>query len=99
MIHHGEVRLLGIMYIEADLLDDKGDIGVGERQVLEGPGEAPKLSRIYNRRPRSGGDLSLRVHGCQDRLTIHHASVLEDVENELALSEEQSIRLMLYGDP
>jgi hypothetical protein len=38
------------MYMEADLLDGVGDIGTGERQVLKGPGEAPKLSRISNRR-------------------------------------------------
>jgi hypothetical protein len=41
------------MHIEADLLDDIGDVGVGERQVLEGPGEAPELSRISNGRARS----------------------------------------------
>jgi hypothetical protein len=30
------------MHVEADLLDDVGDVGAGERQVLEGPGEAPE---------------------------------------------------------
>jgi hypothetical protein len=65
---------------------------------LEGPNEAPKLSQVSNRRPRSGGDLGLHVHRHRDWLAVHDASVLKDVESELALSEEESIFLMLYGD-
>jgi hypothetical protein len=30
--------------MEEELLDNVGDVWVGERQVLEGTGEAPKLS-------------------------------------------------------
>jgi hypothetical protein len=85
--------------MEADLLDGVSDVGAGERQVLKCPDEAPELSRISNRRPGSGGDLGLRVHGRRDQLAIHHASALKDIESELALSEEESIDLMLYGDP
>jgi hypothetical protein len=84
------------MHIKADLLDD---VEAGEHQVLEGLGEAPELSRISNRRPESGRDLVLHVHGHRDRLAVHHASALTDVKSELALSEEESICLMLYGDP
>jgi hypothetical protein len=51
-----------IMHVEANLLDDVGDVGAGERQVLEGPIEAPEVSRISNRRPGLGRDLDLRVH-------------------------------------
>jgi hypothetical protein len=76
-LHRGDVRFLGIMHMKANLLDGVGDVGVGERQVLEGPGEAPKLSRISSRRPGSGGDLGLRVHGRRDRLAVRHASVQE----------------------
>jgi hypothetical protein len=32
------------MHVETNLLDGVGDIGVGERQVLEGPGKAPEVS-------------------------------------------------------
>jgi hypothetical protein len=85
--------------MEADLLDGVSDVGVGERQVLNGPDEALKPSWISNRRLRSGGDLGLHVHGRRDRLAVHHASTLKDVESELALSEEESIDLMLYEDP
>jgi hypothetical protein len=84
---------------KANLLDGVGDVGAGERQVLEGPGKAPELSWISNRRPGSGGDLGLRVHRRRDQLAVHHASALKDVKSELALSVEESIGLMLYGDP
>jgi hypothetical protein len=30
--------------VEADLLDDVGDVRAGEYQVLEGPSEAPEVS-------------------------------------------------------
>jgi hypothetical protein len=76
-----------------------GDVGTGEHQVLEASGEAPELSWISNRRPKSGGELGLRVHERRYRLAIHHASALKDVKSELALSEEESIDLMLYGAP
>jgi hypothetical protein len=93
------VRLPGIMHMEADLLDDRSDVGAGERQVLEGSNKAPELSQISKRRPESGGDLGMRVHGHRDQLAVHHVSALKDVESELALNEEGSICLMLYGDP
>jgi hypothetical protein len=56
------VGLPWIMHVEADLLDDIEVVGVGERQVLEGPDEAPEVSRISNRRPVVGGDLGLHVN-------------------------------------
>jgi hypothetical protein len=98
-LHRGEVRLPRIMHMKANLLDGIGDVGAGERQVLEGPGETPELSQISNRRPGSGGDLGLPVHGHQDQLVVHHASALKDVESKLTLNEEEFIGLMLYGDP
>jgi hypothetical protein len=61
-LHSGEVELPRIMHVEADLLDGIGDVGVGEHQVLEGPDEAPQVSRISNRRPRLSGDLGMCVH-------------------------------------
>jgi hypothetical protein len=48
--------------MKTNLLNDIGDVRAGKRQVLEGPSEAPELSRISNRWPRSDGDLGLRVH-------------------------------------
>jgi hypothetical protein len=97
-LHRGVVRLSGIMHMKANLLDDVGDVRAGERQVLEGPGEAPELSRTSNRRPKSGGGLGLHVHRHRDQFAVYHASVLKDVESKLSLGEEESICLMLYGD-
>jgi hypothetical protein len=85
--------------MEEDLLDGVGDVGAGGCQVPEGPGKALELSGISNRRLGSRGDLGLCVHGHRDRLAVHHASMLKDIKRELALSEEDSICLMLYGDP
>jgi hypothetical protein len=50
------------MHVEADLLDGVGDVGAGELQVLEGPGESPELSRISNGRHKLSRDLGLCVH-------------------------------------
>jgi hypothetical protein len=96
VLHGGEVGLPWIMHVEADLLDSVGDVEAGERQVLEGPSEAPELSRISNRRPGLGRDLGLRVHRCRNRLVVHHASSLKNVERKLMLSEEELVSLMLY---
>jgi hypothetical protein len=72
---------------------------VGERQVLEVPSEAPELNQITNRRPGRSGDLAMCVYGHRNWLTVHHASALKDVKSELALSEEESICLILYENP
>jgi hypothetical protein len=48
--------------VEADLLDGVGEVGACKRQLLEGPSEAPDVSRINNRRPGLGEDLGLHVH-------------------------------------
>jgi hypothetical protein len=60
------VWLLRIMHVEADLLDDICDVGTGERQVPEGPNDAPEVSQIDNRRPRLGRDLGMCVHWRQN---------------------------------
>jgi hypothetical protein len=82
------------MHVEADLLDGVGDVGVGERQVLKGPGEVPEMSRISNRRSGLNGDLGLHVHRHQNRLTVHHASSLKNIKSKLTLSEEELVSLM-----
>jgi hypothetical protein len=47
------------MHVEADLLDNVGELGAGECQVLKGSNEAPEVSQNSNRRPGLGGDLVL----------------------------------------
>jgi hypothetical protein len=80
--------------MEADLLDGVGDVRAGERQVLEGPDEAPEVSWISNSRSRLDGDLGLRVHRCQNRLAVHHASSLKNIKSKLTLHEEEPVSLM-----
>jgi hypothetical protein len=86
------------MHVETDLLDGVSDVRAGERQVLEGTGEAPEVSRISNGRPGLSGDLGLHVHQHQNWLAIHHASSLMNIESKLTLSEEEPVGLMLYRD-
>jgi hypothetical protein len=86
------------MHVEEDLLDGVGDVEACEHHALEGPSEAPEVSRISNRRPGLDRDLGLRVHRCQNRLVVHHANSLKNVESKLTLSEEEPVSLMLYGD-
>jgi hypothetical protein len=50
------------MHVEVDLLNGIGEVGAGERQVLEGPSEALEVGGINNRRPGLDGDLGLRAH-------------------------------------
>jgi hypothetical protein len=92
------VGLPWIMHVEVDLLDGVGDVGTGEHQVLEGSDETPKVSRISNRRPGLGGNLGLRLHRRRNRLAVHHASSLKNIESKLTLSEEEPVCLMLYRD-
>jgi hypothetical protein len=87
-----------IMHVEEDLLDGIGEVGAGERQVLEGFDVAPELSWISNRRLKLGGDLGMCVHRCRNWLVVHHASSLDNIESKLMLSEEEPVRLMLYGN-
>jgi hypothetical protein len=98
MVVRGGGRLSWIMHVKADLLDDVGDVGAGEHQVLEGPDEALEVSRISNRRPGLSKDLDLRVHQRQNWPAVHHASLLKNIESKLTLSEKEPVSLMLYGD-
>jgi hypothetical protein len=98
VLHGGEVGLSWIVHVEADLLDGVGNVGPGERQVLESSSEAPEMSQISNRRPRLGEDLDLRIHQHQNWLTVHHACSLKNVKSKLMLSKEEPASLILYGD-
>jgi hypothetical protein len=98
VLHGGEVGLPEIMHVQADLLDGIGDVGVGERQVLEDPSEAPEVSRMNNKRPKLDGDLCMCIYRRQNRLAVHHARSLRNIVSKLTLSEKELVHLMLYGD-
>jgi hypothetical protein len=92
------VGLPWIIHLKADLMHDIGEVRAGERQVLEGSGEAPEVSQLSIRRPRLSEDLGICIHQHQNRLAVHHASSLKNIESKLMLSKEEPVRLMLYGD-
>jgi hypothetical protein len=48
--------------MKAHLLDDVGDVGAGEDEVLQGLYETSIASRLSHRRAVGGGDLALSVH-------------------------------------
>jgi hypothetical protein len=50
-LHRGEVRLSRIVHVEAYLLDDVGDVGPGEDEVLKCPDNAPVAGRIGDQGP------------------------------------------------
>jgi hypothetical protein len=54
--------------------------------------------QISNRRLELSGDLGMCAQRCQNQLAVHHASSLKNIKSKLMLSEEESVRLMLYGD-
>jgi hypothetical protein len=103
-LHSGEMWLPWGVHIEAHLLDDVGDVGASEDEVLQGrvlqgPGETPIAGRISYRRAVVEGYLALSVHRSRVGLTISHASALEAVDGVLALVEEQALGPVLGGDP
>jgi hypothetical protein len=48
-LHSGEMWLLWGVHMEVYLLDDVGDVGPGEDEVLQRPGETPVASGISHR--------------------------------------------------
>jgi hypothetical protein len=97
-LESGEVGLLWGVHVKAHLLDDVGDVGPGEGQILESAGEAPVGCRVGDRGPIVLGELCLSVDMRGVGLAIGHASPLQDVESVLALVEEETLRPPLDGD-
>jgi hypothetical protein len=50
-LHRGEVRIPRDVHVEAHLLDDVGNVGPGEDEVLKCPGSTPVASQIGDRGP------------------------------------------------
>jgi hypothetical protein len=81
------------------MLNDVGDVGPGECQVLASASEAPVSCRVGDRGPIVLEELRLSVNRSGARLIVGHASPLQDVKGVLALVEEETLRPPLYGDP
>jgi hypothetical protein len=50
-LHRDEVRLQRVVHVEADLLDDVGDVWPSEDEVLQCPGKASVAGQIGYRGP------------------------------------------------
>jgi hypothetical protein len=78
--------LMGVVHVEAHLLDHRGNVGPGEGEVLESPNKVAVGSRVAN----GGGLMS------EETLAVAHASTLKDVPSILALVEEEVVGPLLY---
>jgi hypothetical protein len=83
---------MGLMHVEAHLLDRVGKVGSGEGEVLESPNQATVGSRVADGGPHIGGDLGLSVDRHGAGLAVAHASTLKDVPSILALVEEEAVK-------
>jgi hypothetical protein len=98
VLYARQVGLPRVVHVQADLLHDISDVGLCERQVLEGFGNAPDLRGVRNRRPRVVSQLRLEVDWSRTRLAVRHDCPLDDVKRVGALMEEQPVWTMLDGD-
>jgi hypothetical protein len=79
-------------------LEDVGDVGPGEGQVLERAGQALVGCHVGDRGPVVLRELRLSVDRRGAGLAVEHASPLQDVDGVLALVEEETLRPALGGD-
>lgn len=77
--------------MEAHLLDCVGDVIADEGELLKSPDETVEIHRVDNWHAVSGRKLGANVNGSGAGLAINHASVVQDVEAALALTEEKAI--------
>jgi hypothetical protein len=96
VLHGREMGLMGVVHVEAHLLDRVGNVGPGEGEVLESPSQATVGSRVVDRGSHVGGDLGPSVDQRGAGLAVTHASTLKDVPSILALVEEDAIIPLLY---
>jgi hypothetical protein len=80
------------------MLDDVGDVGPGEGEVLERAGEAPVGRHVADRGPVILKELRLSVDGCGAGLAVGHVGLLQDADGVPSLVEEETLRPTLDGD-
>jgi hypothetical protein len=97
-LHAHEMRLTGIMHVEAHLLDCVGDVRPGEGEVLESLGQARVANRVADPPPHVRGDLGLSIDWRGVGLAITHVSALKDIPNVLVLVKEETVRSPLHWD-
>jgi hypothetical protein len=81
----------GVVHVEAHLVDRIGDVRHGEGEIMESLDQAAVGSRVADRGPHVGGDLSLSVDWRGAGLAVAHASAPKDVPSILSLVKEEVI--------
>jgi hypothetical protein len=76
--------------MEADLLDNVGEIRSGESEVLQGSSKTPVSSRISYRITQSSRQLRLSVNRSGAWLAISHPDTLQDIQRILTLVKEKT---------
>jgi len=85
------MRLAGIMHEEAHLLNGVGDVGPSQREILQSSSKAAVLGSILHRSPIRSRELGTSVHRSRCRVTLGHASTLEQIHSVLVLREEEAV--------
>jgi hypothetical protein len=86
------------VHMEAHLLNDVGDVGPGESEVLERAYQAPVRRRVSDRGPIVLRELRMCVDWRGAGLAVGHASSLQNVDGVLALVQEETQRPTFGGD-
>jgi hypothetical protein len=86
------------VHMQAHLLDDVGDVGPGEGEVLERAGQASVGRRVGDLVSVVLRELRLSVDSCGAGLAVGHANSLQDFDGVLALVEEEILRPALNVD-
>jgi hypothetical protein len=76
-----------IVHVKANLLNSIGDVWPGESQVLESASLTPIVRGVTNRGTIGGRQLGVGVNRSSTRLAICHASMFQNLEIVLALTE------------
>jgi hypothetical protein len=77
--------------MEAHLLDNIGDVGAGECEVLERACQAPVRCRVGDWGPVVLGEIRLSVDRRVAGLAIGHADPLQNVDGVLTLVQEETL--------
>jgi hypothetical protein len=84
-----EMRLTGVVYVEAHVLDRVEDVRPGEGLVLESPVKATVSSRVTDGGTHVSGDIGLSVDQRRVRFAVAHTSVLKDILSVLMLVKKR----------
>ena len=94
-----KMRLMRVVHEETHLLNNVGDVGSSQREVLKCTGETPVLRGILNRITICCRQLGSSVNGCGCRVTLGHASTLKKIHRILSLRQKETISRMGDRDP